>query len=544
MALLGHMGAFAFVPLLALLPLIIVFPDRRLLRSAATALAAATAAYLLIDSLVFAQDRFHVEGLAMGVLGARTWGFALLYFTIFLGLHGLLAGATERRLAASSGGWASALLPLLVLVGSVLASQLVHVWADVRFYVPVTGFTPVLPLYRPLTAKHLLARTIGAVDLRAARAASQVEHLAPLQARLLDYPKQELRCTPPAAPYNVLLIGIDSMRADMRVPRVAPAIARLASESLDFDEHWSGGNGTRPGLFSLFYGVPATYWESFYAAQRPPVLIQAFQRHGYAMAVFPSNPPDRLVGLDRTAFRTIEHLPETRGDAAVTQGWLAWLAQRDPFRPFFGFLFYESPPGNCGEGLPRPAGVDFAAGGEVARRACYETAVHYADGQVGRVLDDVRARGLLDRTVVIVTSDHGEEFDESGSGFKGHGSALSRYQLHTPMIVHWPGRGKGAVHRRTSHNDVAPTLLKEVLHCENPASDYSSGDDLFLDREWGWLVASSYTSLAVVEPDQITISYGGGFEIRDPSYRLKSAPSLRGAIVAQALRETTRFFGR
>jgi membrane-anchored protein YejM (alkaline phosphatase superfamily) len=183
------------------------------------------------------------------------------------------------------------------------------------------------------------------------------------------------------------------------------------------------------------------------------------------------------------------------------------------------------------------------AGGPLAeRRACYDTAVHFADGQVGQVLEDVERRGLLQNTVVIVTSDHGEEFNETGEGFKGHGSGYDRYQLQTPMLVHWPGRSPGRVARRTSHNDVAPTLLSELLGCANPPEEYSSGHGLFSDKQWDWLVASSYTGFAVVEPDQVTVSYGSYFEVRDREYKLVESPRIRADVVSQAIRETGRFF--
>ena len=81
------------------------------------------------------------------------------------------------------------------------------------------------------------------------------------------------------------------------------------------------------------------------------------------------------------------------------------------------------------------------------------------DGLVGQVLDDLERRKLLASTVVLVTSDHGMEFDESGQGFTGHGTSYSNYQMHTPLVVSWPGRPPGRVTRRTSHNDVAPTLV-------------------------------------------------------------------------------------
>ena len=121
--------------------------------------------------------------------------------------------------------------------------------------------------------------------------------------------------------------------------------------------------------------------------------------------------------------------------------------------------------------------------------------------------------------MIIVTSDHGMEFDENGLGFTGHGTAYSELQLHTPLLIRWPGRSPGRVSRRTSHFDMAPTLLSGVFGCTNPPSDYASGQDLFDGRPWEWLIAASHRSFALVEPDEVTIVSPTSYEIRDGNYR-------------------------
>ena len=163
-------------------------------------------------------------------------------------------------------------------------------------------------------------------------------------------------------------------------------------------------------------------------------------------------------------------------DRSLTDEWYGWLDRRDPARPFFGFLYYNAavavePP----DDYPPVAPVAPGASTQARRYARYLSAVHYVDSLVGRVLDDLERRKLLGSTVVLVTSDHGMEFDENGQGFTGHGTAYSDYQMHTPLVVGWPGRPPGRVARRTSHNDVAPTLVAGLFGCANPASDYASG---------------------------------------------------------------------
>ena len=62
---------------------------------------------------------------------------------------------------------------------------------------------------------------------------------------------------------NVLVIVIDAMRADVLEPATAPRMSEFARGATRFASHYSGGNASRAGMFSIFYGVPATYWDAF-----------------------------------------------------------------------------------------------------------------------------------------------------------------------------------------------------------------------------------------------------------------------------------------
>jgi len=541
LAYLSHFAVLGLAPwLLVVLPLALLVPSRGLVVAVSVALGAATLAAVLVDSLVFAEDRFHLSVLALAILGWSTWGFALVYLGIFLALCALLARSTWARLANVR---LRALA--LVLAGGVLvpflAAQGLHIWADASFYVPITSFTPYLPLYRPWTARDPLVKA-GLVAKARPDDPALLRALATERQGVLHYPLAPLRCTPPASPPNILVIGLDAMRPDAVDPRIAPNVSRFAESAIRFTNHWSGGNGTRVGLFSLFYGLPPTYWRAFYSEQRSPVWIDEMQAAGYQLGIFPGNPPDKIVGLDRTAFRNVPDLVATRGDAETAQGWIRWLGARDPKRPFFGFLFFESAPGGCLPSYEQVTPVSAGASEMERRRSCYDTAIHFADAQTGAVLDDLAARGLADSTIVIITSDHGQEFDENKLGFHGHGSSYSHYQLQTPFLLRWPGRKPGVVTRRTSHNDVAPTLLKEIFGCANPPSDYSSGGNLFSGPEWDWLVAASYTNFAIVQPDYVTISTSVSFETRDAAdYRISREPRVDREVLLRAIRETSRF---
>jgi membrane-anchored protein YejM (alkaline phosphatase superfamily) len=441
----------------------------------------------------------------------------------------------------------------LGLAGCFVASHLVFAWAEARYYMPVTAFTRYLPLYYPLNARQFQLN-YGLLDRSVAHEAAVVSALGRPPDGVLNYPLAPLRCEPRPPMLNDLFDVIDAMRADALTPEVAPRLSELARDAVQFDRHYSGGNASRAGMFSLFYGLPAPYWDAFADAVRPPAVMEMFRLNGYQLGAFVSATVYTAIGLDRTALSRVPNLRlqtfapypgagHSGKDRQMTDEWHEWLGRQDLSHPFWGLLYYNAavavdPP----SGAPLVVPVAPGAPEQVRQHARYLTAVHYIDSLLGGVVDDLERRKLLDRTVIIVTSDHGMEFDDSGLGFTGHSTAYSEYQLHTPLIVRWPGRPPGRVTRRTSHNDIAPTLLTELFGCTNPPSDYSSGHSLFADSEWSWLIAASYSDFAVVEPDRVTIVLPAGYEMRDRSYRLIQNPTLPRDALSSAMREMSRFY--
>ena len=164
LAYVGQLSLLAFVPYLVILaPLSLIFANRRASMIAGVVVAAAGIAALLLDTLVFAENRFHLNGLTISILGASTWTFAAIYLFVFLAFETVLA----RQVAARLDGLARMRLGPLVgagLFSCLLGSHGIHAWADASYYVPVTGFTHYLPLYYPTTAKSFFER-YGLIDL-------------------------------------------------------------------------------------------------------------------------------------------------------------------------------------------------------------------------------------------------------------------------------------------------------------------------------------------------------------------------------------------
>ena len=543
----GHWAALAYIPfLLVVAPVAMLVPRARVVVPLGVGLASLGVTATLLDSLVFTENRYHLSLLTLSLLDASTWAFTGLYLVMVVAIEAMLAAWVWRRCATPPrrrvGPWVA-----VALVACFLGSHVVYLWADARYYVPVTSFTHYLPLLHRLTASSRITNLANRDRVLARGLSGAADRTA---GAVLQYPLVPLACAGPRPALNVLMIVIDAMRRDSLTPALAPRLRAFAAQAIRFEHHVSGGNASRPGMFSLFYGLPPTYWDTFASLVRPPVLMDLFQQYGYQVGVFASYPVNGAVGLERTVFARVPGLRIQSAadgyarDRVLNQDWHDWLARRDPGRPFFALLYYDAvQQQQAPEEERRLFAPPPGASRQQARAADYRAAVHYVDGLAGAVIADIGRRGLLEETVVVITSDHGTEFDETGQGFAGHGTAFSASQLRIPFLMRWPGRAAGDVTRRTSHNDVAPTLLRHLFGCTNPPSDYSSGHDLLSDAQWDWIVAASYDDFALVESDRVTVvGRTGYYEIRDGEYRLIPGARVRADVLGAAVREMSRFY--
>ena len=549
----SHHSWLALLPLLIFVtPFILIKPSLRWCRTLAVLVMALMIAVILLDSLLWSQSRFHINILTLKILGSSSLIFAVVMFVIALLFESLLAGRIWSWVvsAPSRGG---RMLGVAISVCFVIA-QGIYAWADASYFVPVTSMAQQLPVQRGFTAKKLLVR-YGLVDISQSRERQLANRMAAGKdlagSAKLNYPLAPLQCTRPE-PMNLVIILVDAMRGDLQGIGITPRLDQFAQQRASlFSNHFSGGNSSRMGAFSLFYGLPPGYFSSFEAMQKPPVLIDGLMAADYQFGLFSSSNMYRPVTLDRTAFANVANLrietkpvdaPSWERDRILTDEWISWLDERNPDQPIFGFLFYDAvndrtyPPEYAGRVTANPEDP------LPSEFADYKTSVMFVDELIGKVISDLENRGLADNTVVMISSDHGEEFNENGDGINGHGSGYSRQQLGVPMLVAWPGIEVQQFSHRTSHYDISPTLMRRLLGCSNDYSDYASGQDLFDGRGWDWLIAGSYFNYAVLEPEQITVTFPNGmYEVRNNHYRLLDDPVFNGEVLEAVMRENTRF---
>ena len=172
----------------------------------------------------------------------------------------------------------------------------------------------------------------------------------------------------------------------------------------------------------------------------------------------------------------------------------------------------------------------------------YKTSVLFDDALVGSVLHGHIERRANSNTIVLVTGDHGQAFNETRDNTWGHNSDFSDYQVRVPFIVKWPGHAPATIERLTSHTDWAPTLLTDALGCDTPLDRYTTGTPLFQpDATDRALPIEQWTQRAIRTDSRTYVFLSwGGYEVRDSNYALINEP-MNAEALQRGFEELSRF---
>ncbi len=175
----------------------------------------------------------------------------------------------------------------------------------------------------------------------------------------------------------------------------------------------------------------------------------------------------------------------------------------------------------------------------------YKNSVSYVDGLIGGLISKLDASGILDSTIVIITSDHGEEFNDNKANYWGHASNFTGFQTRVPMIIYVPWEKPRQVNALTMHVDIPPTILEEGLGCARDEEAYTNGHNL-----WGPLtpdravIIGSYVNYAVVIDDDVF----SVFPMYVQKYKLwdinAKAGTPRASLARDAIEEMNEFYHR
>jgi membrane-anchored protein YejM (alkaline phosphatase superfamily) len=550
--------------LLGMLAFPIIFLPKRIRNISQALFACFGIGILIIDTMVFSMYRFHLNIAVLEMIFSgqmvsfpiEAWLSVIITAIVLFIIQFTLITHLEKSPRYTQYGWGRGLA--ITLFATLLVTNSIHIWAAANAFQPVTQIKRYLPLFYPATANSFM-RKRGWID---EEAVARQKEMTLNRSSDLNYPLKEIQVVALEKPTNIMLIVVDSWRADTFNEDNTPNIWAFSQKGKSLNDHMASGNATRMGIFGLFYGLPGTYWHSFLVNTQTPVLMDRLQALNYNLGIFAAahlHSPE----FDKTVFAGIENLRTTSDGASaperdqdITDDWLRWFEQKDSTQPSFSFLFYDAPhaydfPKDYPHRYEPMTGainylkLDSSTDPEPLFNR-YKTSVHYVDSLVKTVVDKLESTGELENTLIIITGDHGQELNDNKLNYWGHNSNFTRPQIQVPFILVGPKVNSTAslgAERITSHYDLAPTLLKNYLGVTSDIQNYSVGLDLFAEpitREW--LLVSKYSGYALLTEDTILeVGASGQYELMDQTNRELKDQSPNFDYLQQALEQISRF---
>lgn len=330
--------------------------------------------------------------------------------------------------------------------------------------------------------------------------------------RILERSALKQLALPAEGAPNILLLILDTVRASSLSlygydRPTTPQLDRLARAGVTFDMAIAPSPWTLPSHASVFTGREPHELSADWMARLNgsfPTLAEILASVGYETVGFVGNQfyASATSGLGRGFIRYedrptsfgwfvqnswltktivektlrrlgVHHSLSRKTAASVTDEFTRWLDTRAD-RPFFAFLNYFDahdpyrPPQSFKLPFGSPDGrywtswtADYAEGETQELIDAYDSSINYVDSQIGLLLEELAGRGLRENTIIIVTSDHGEQFGEHHPRLFNHGNSLYLPLLRVPLVIAYSGRvpSGGRVSRPVSLRNLPATIM-------------------------------------------------------------------------------------
>lgn len=534
----GQFSFLAFIAyLICLFPLTLILPYSKILRGVAAVIATLSLCILLYDTIVYADYGMHLSpfafDLAWADLNALLHGTSyivtpLAIIAIELTAANFLWKRIEKIQKLNLGN------KVITLVGiCFVSSHLIHIWADAADITEITRFDDTYPLSYPATARSFMESH----GIDGSSQGDDVNH----NTSVLNYPEQPLTCQADTK-INVLMITIDSLRADMVDGKSMPFLQQYTESNQSFTQHFSGGNQFRTGMFSLLYGLQGSYGDARIFNSTSPLMTRSFQQAGYELGLFL---PETNLNLRSSQAMFTDFNPviakETNGSADADLHTVAsfneWHSIQN--KPWFALVNLKAP-----ENFDTPVGflgIETVKADPALMPAQkvlfnqYRQSLYFVDQQLKAMLANVPKD-----TLVIITGVNGKMFTSNSDEANRN---LSPQSVKVPLVIHWPNTGASKVKYRTSHYGIAPTLMTHVLGCTNNTTDYSAGRSLLQPSKETWIYIGDSRIFAIYQEAEVTvIDRHGKYRIYDENYEHRLNKKMSAPELIEVMREGRRFY--
>lgn len=445
--------------------------------------------FIIADVKIFNYFKFHINAIVINFLTTEGAGDSLklgtttILFFVFMILILILIQLFILKNEIIDAKKIPFKL-ILVFISIIFLDKFVYAYSDIKNKTEVLSIARFFPFYQKFTAERFLTKYLGFKPV------PKDNFNIKVSGKILNYPLSELKGEK-IKRYNIIFIVADGFRYDMLTPDITPNIYQFGKENIILENHFSGGNGTRFGIFTLLYGLYGNLWHAFLDSRQSPVFLDTLQKLDYDFSIlsstrlsYPEFRSTAFVKLQEYIFDTHTEIFAYKRDRIITDKFKEFLDKNE--KPFFGFIFYNSShqfyqyPPEFEKFNPVITGdlnymkkMDSETMIRLKNR--YKNSLYYIDSLVKEVIDKLKAKNKLDNTIILFTGDHGEEFNENG--FFSHTSSFDDYQIKTVAIMHIPGIKKRTITNITSHIDIVPTILS-LMGYNTPPKEYSHGKNM------------------------------------------------------------------
>ncbi|MCH1930604.1 DUF3413 domain-containing protein [Shewanella sp. A25] len=535
----GQFSFLAFIVyLVCLFPLTLILPYSKILRGVAAFIATISLCILLYDTIVYADYGLHLSpfafDLAWADLSALLHGTSYIVTPIAILLIELTAAnflwkRIDKIQRLQLGN------KVLAVVGiCFVSSHLVHIWADAADITEITRFDETYPLSYPATARSFM-------ESHGIDGAPQTEEEVNRLNSTLNYPTEPLQCQADSKP-NVLLLTIDSLRADMVDAKTMPFLTQFMQQNQNFTEHFSGGNQFTSGMFALMYGLQGSYGDARVFNTTRPVLTETFKQAGYQLGLFIGESNMNLRSAqamfsDFNAKIAVETNGSADADLHSAASFTTWQVQQTV--PWFALVNlkapenFDTPVGFLGIETVKPTNPLKPAQKVLFNQ--YRQSLNFIDKQLESMVTN-----LPKDTLVIITGVNGKVFTSNMDEAMRN---LSPESIRVPMVIHWPNMGPSKVNYRTSHYGLVPTLMTHVLGCTNNTSDYSAGRSLLQPNQETWIYIGDSRIFAIYQQHEVTvIDRHGKYRIYDEQFERRLRKKMSAPELIEVMREGRRLY--